>query len=155
MTELVMRDEYADSTLFLQPSAGVGDETEKIISFFRQAAEQIQGESSIIGTWADVRAKLHKEISDPVLLENTLLFADAMPYWVPCPEIDVYEDDLEVVFEWFSDNYKIVNAVVNASGYLFYSGLLGKEVRRSGKDAVIYGIPQGLISAIKRISAAR
>ena len=152
MTELVMRIEYADSTLFLQPSAGVGNETKRIISSFRQAANQIHGESMVIGNWADAGAILRKEISDPTLLRNALLFADAMPYWVPCPAIDIYEDELEVVFEWFNDNYKIVNAVVNADGDLYYSGLLGKKIRRSGKDVVVHGIPQSLISAIQKIS---
>ena len=155
MTELVVTPNYVNSTLFLQPSAGVGEETKKINYSFQRAADQIHGGNSFIGTWVDARTKLSKEISNPILRENALLFASAMPYWVPCPDIDIYEDDSEVVFEWFNDNYKIVNAVITSDGSLYYSGLLGKDVRRAGKDAVVKGIPQGLISAIERISADR
>ena len=101
MTELVMKLDYVNSTLFLQPSPGVGEETKEIIKSFSKAADQIHNVSSSGWTWLEARAKLENSISNPVLLKNALLFADAMPSWVPCPDIDIYEEDSEVIFEWF------------------------------------------------------
>ena len=153
MTELVMKLEYVDSTLFLQPSPGVGDDTEKINLSFRQAANQIHGESIVISTWANAGAKLRKEISDPVLLKNALLFADAMPYWVPCSEIDIYEDDSEVIFEWFCDTRNLVNALISSDGNVYFSAQFGPNSRVTGADPVNEGISQHLIRAIKRVFA--
>lgn len=155
MNTLRVTLDYFDSAPVELPSGGVGDESKEITSRLLEARSRFYENRITDVDWKSIQAKLEQNINIPELLFYSQRFVAAIPKWLKCPTLEFFEDEQEVEFEWFEENYRVVNAVVTADGKLYYSGLLGRDKRRAEKDAVVNGVPQGLVSAIQRINSTR
>jgi len=82
--------------------------------------------------------------------DEAVRFLNAMPSWLPMPEI-VPEPNGDIGFEWtFGKNHTLV-ASVDGTNRITYAGLLGIGNKSHGTEVFDGSIPQTLISHISRI----
>lgn len=155
MTTLSASYDYFDSSSVELPSAGVGEQSSYIRDTLLQARNMFYESSTTRQDWHALDLKIQEEATGPELYVNAQKFVAKLPKWIDCPDFDVFDDTNEAVFEWYVDPDHLVNVVVRADGRLYYSGLLGSNIRRAESDEVDNGIPNGLVSAIKRIKVRR
>jgi len=150
-----MSIDYVDSSPIELPSTGVGDESNHVTGKLLDARRRFNERSTTNQDWNYIDAQIQNEVTTSELLINAQKFVAKLPKWIDTPTIDIFEEDGEVVFEWYENSDRVVNAVVTDDGTIFYSCLLGPGVRRAESDEIDRGVPQGLISAIKRISSTQ
>ena len=155
MTTLSASFDYFDSSPVELPSAGVGEQSKYVRDTLLQARKMFYESSTTRQDWQALDLKIQEEAAGPELYVNAQKFVAKLPKWIDCPDVDVFDDGNEAVFEWYVDPDHLVNVVVRANGSLYYSGLLGSNIRRAESDEVDNGIPSGLVSAIKRIKRRR
>lgn len=150
-TICLRRNEYLDSSNVELPSAGVGDESKEVTRALLIKRSDFYERSTTKGDWQELENRLQREVSLPELLVNAEKLIAKLPKWLEAPSLEVYEDDDEVVLEWYEDSDHLVNVVIRTDGTLYYSGLLGPNARRAERDEINNGVPAGLVSAIGRI----
>ena len=82
--------------------------------------------------------------------DEALRFINALPSWLPTPEI-VPEPSGDIGFEWNFGKNRVLAASVNGTNRIAYAGLLGTGNKAHGTEVFDGSIPQALIEHISRI----
>jgi len=82
--------------------------------------------------------------------DEAVRFLNAMPSWLPMPEI-VPEPNGDIGFEWNFGKNRTLVASVDGTNRITYASLLGTGNKSHGTEVFDGSIPQTLISHISRI----
>jgi len=86
----------------------------------------------------------------PTTYDEAVRFLNALPSWMPTPEI-VPEPDGDIGFDWNFGKNRVFAASVNGTNHITYAGLLGTGNKAHGTEVFDGSIPQTLVDHITRI----
>lgn len=88
---------------------------------------------------------------DQATYNEAYKFINALPSWLPLPEI-VPEPDGDIGFEWCYGKNKMFAVSVEGKGQLNYAGILGLGNKAHGTEIFDGSIPESIIGYISRIT---
>ena len=127
-------------------SPGSSSASESVASYFAETGKSVLAAASTLQSRAAaVLARLQRECSvkgwdgyearpiAPRTIARAQIFVNALPYWMPAPEI-VPESDGEIAIEWDSSPTEIFSISIGEQSAIHFSGLFGEDKERHGVE---------------------
>lgn len=144
-------------------SPGSSEASERISDYFRQAKNQAHAAASTLQSRSAVLlARLAHECgvagwdgydAAPISVatcDRVQAFIDALPCWMPTPEI-VPETDGEIAVEWDLSPNRIFSVSIGEQGPLHFAGLFGPNKERHGVEPFEDSVPEDIFSYISQL----
>ncbi len=145
-------------------SAGASDASKRLQIFYKDAIENLRKSvtwnylSGVLVTLSEIYQECSEDNWDgygalPITQETydeAVRFLNALPSWLPIPEI-VPEPDGDIGFEWNFGKNHMLAASVDGTNRITYAGLLGTGNKAHGTEVFDGSIPQTLVDHISRI----